>query len=336
MKTLDILGAPGSPYTRKMLSVLRYRRIGYRLRIGSHGAQPAHLPDPRVKLLPTIWFHDGEAVEVATDSTPIITRLDAARPGREVRPADPLRRFLDLMIEDYADEWLTKAMFHYRWAHEADARNAGPQLAWWRDTTLSDAEGMRLADALTARQTERLRVVGSSPVTAPTIEGAWSRLIDLLNRRIEAQGFVMGARPGAADFALYGQLTQLGVVEPTPAAMLAVRAPRLRAWIDRMEDLSGLEPADDDWLPDPAALTPLLVEIGRTHAPFLRANAAAAMAGETAFETGIDGRPWTQPVFPYQAKCLAALRAAHAALPGPARAEADALLAGTGCETLFA
>ena len=52
-------------------------------------------------------------------------------------------------------------------------------------------------------------------------------------------------------------------------------------------------------------------------------------------QTTVDGQPWVQQAFPYQAKCLAWLRRDHAALPLAARAQVDAVLAGTGCEALF-
>lgn len=48
----------------------------------------------------------------------------------------------------------------------------------------------------------------------------------------------------------------------------------------------------------------MLGEIGRVYVPFLLANAQAVMTGAKSFETTIDGRAWSQPTFPYQAKCL--------------------------------
>ena len=44
MQTIEILGVPASPYTRKMLALLRYRRIPYRVLWGSHIAPTGRLP----------------------------------------------------------------------------------------------------------------------------------------------------------------------------------------------------------------------------------------------------------------------------------------------------
>ena len=51
-------GAPGSPYTRKMLAYLRYRHIRYELLIGDQ-ASAMGLPEPRVSLLPTFYLPDS-------------------------------------------------------------------------------------------------------------------------------------------------------------------------------------------------------------------------------------------------------------------------------------
>ncbi|MFX4450828.1 glutathione S-transferase N-terminal domain-containing protein, partial [Acinetobacter baumannii] len=52
---ITLTGAPGSPYTRKMLAILRYRHIPYRF-VLSRSAAAADLPRPKVQLLPTFYF----------------------------------------------------------------------------------------------------------------------------------------------------------------------------------------------------------------------------------------------------------------------------------------
>jgi glutathione S-transferase len=336
---LHVLGAAGSPYTRKVIAALRYRHIPYALHWGSHRSPMPGFPEAKVKLLPTVYFPQAEGgYEAQVDSTPILARLERDYKGRGLVPTDPVMAFLDHLIEDFADEWLTKAMFHYRWARQADIAHAGPQLVFWHDTTTSDADAKAASDFISKRQIDRLYVVGSNEVTAATIEQSYERLVGVLEALIQPAGFVMGARPGTSDFGLYGQLTQLGVVDPTPAAHCAEHAPRLRAWIDRMEDLSGLEPKETDWLSRDdasACLAPLLAEIGRVYVPFLCANAQAAQAGEASFETIIDGRAWTQPTFAYQAKCLVWLKDHAKSLSASDGAACRDILAGTGCEALI-
>jgi hypothetical protein len=169
------------------------------------------------------------------------------------------------------------------------------------------------------------------------IEESYRRLLRLLDARLTVSRFVLGARPAASDFGLYGQLTQLAGFDPTSRAIAVETAPRVVAWIDLVEDLSGLEPRNEDWLERDAlaaAVRPLLEEVGRTYAPFLVANAVALERGAESVECAIDARPWTQRPFPYQRKCLHALRAAYAALAVADRGAVDELLSGTGCEAL--
>jgi hypothetical protein len=53
-------------------------------------------------------------------------------------------------------------------------------------------------------------------------------------------------------------------------------------------------------------------------------------------ECEVDGQPWVQESFVYQAKCLGWLRKAYSELDETARGRVDRLLLGTGCEPLFA
>jgi glutathione S-transferase len=328
-------GVPGSPYTRKMLALLRYRRIPYRL---IHGNNPPGLPRPKVSLLPTFYFADAHgALQAVTDSSPILRRLEAAHSERRVRPADPALAFLDSLLEDYGDEWLTKAMFHYRWAYPADVKRAADVLPAYRASQAPDADLAAAGKMFAERQIPRLRYVGSNATTGPVIEASYVRFLDALNAHLREHRFLLGARPGGGDFAVYGQLTQLALFDPTPMALTALRAPRITAWVGLVEDLTGLEPADADWFDVaalPATLKAILTEVGRVYPPLLLANAKAVAAGAEQVETEIDGQPWVQQPFPYQAKCLAWLREEYAALDQGARSRVDAALAGTGCEAL--
>jgi glutathione S-transferase len=336
---LRIVGIHGSPYSRKLLAALRYRRIPYSW-IVTDSVEHEGLPKPRVVLLPQLIVEDAEGLEVAvTDSTPILRDLDRRYPERRVRPTDPVIAMLDAMLEDWGDEWLTKPMFHYRWAFEDDIRRASEILPRWSRPERDD-ETVRMGGGMFAqRQIGRLGVVGSNPVTAPVIEASYRRALDLLSAHLLGHRFLMGGRPGASDFGVYGQLTQLAGFDPTPTAIAYETAPRVVAWVNTVEDLSGLEPKESDWLTRdavPDSVRALLAEVGRVYAPFLLANAKAIASGAETVECTIDGKPWTQKPFPYQAKCLGFLRDEFAALAASDRSDAGRLLDGTGCEILFA
>jgi glutathione S-transferase len=335
---ITLSGVPGSPYTRKMLAVLRYRRIPYRLILASH--RPADFPQPKVSLLPTFYFPDENGdMQAVTDSTPIIRRLERMFSERSVRPKDPALALIDALLEDYGDEWLTKAMFHYRWHYDADIARAAAILPAWHRPQTSDAELSAAGEQISGRQIPRLRYVGSNEKTWDLIEASYVRFLDAMEAHLREHPFLLGARPGAGDFGCFGQLTQLACFDPTPMALTLQRAPRVYAWTTGMEDKSGVEPKDSDWF-DPAALPPalkaILTEVGRVYAPLLLANARAVREGAAEVSAQIDGKTWVQQPFAYQTKCLQWLREEYAALDASSRAVTDAALAGTGCEAIFA
>jgi hypothetical protein len=192
------------------------------------------------------------------------------------------------------------------------------------------------------RQIDRLSgiVTGDLEVCGPIIEASYERLLAILRDHLAQSLYVLGQRPGAGDFGLFGQLTQLVGVEPTSMALARATAPRVMGWVDGVEDLSGLEvDADSGWVSRDEvgeSLRALLAEIGRTYAPFMLANARAVDAGHAETHCEIDGRKYWQKSFSYQRKCLGWLREAEAALTSDDRRCLAGLLADTGCEALFA
>ncbi|MEZ5573205.1 MAG: glutathione S-transferase C-terminal domain-containing protein [Halioglobus sp.] len=341
LKPLKLIGGTGSPYTRKMVALLRYRRIPYSIIWGDPAAtlDALGIEKPRPIFHPTFLFESEDgAVHPACDSSPIIRRLETIYRPRSVIPTDPALAFIDYLIEDFGDEWCTKYMFHYRWYPKSDADNAGTLLPLGMDICIPDELHQTFKQVFTERQVGRLYVVGSNDSTAPIIDASYRRYLAAMQAHLAQLPFMLGQRPGAGDFAMFGQLTQLVGFDPTPRAIAHEVSPRTVAWVDRMEDQCGLEPQDNDWIAleeIPDSLQGLLSEIGRVYVPALLANAKSVAAAEKSWEAMIDGVLWTQQTFPYQAKCLRWINEQYQALNSADRARVDRVLAGTGCEAML-
>ena len=184
----------------------------------------------------------------------------------------------------------------------------------------------------------RLYVVGSDETTAPIIDASYRRFLAAMEAHLSQQPYMLGHRPGASDFALYGQLTQLVGFDPTPRAIAHQTSLRTVAWVDQMADLSGLEVQEAGWTSleqQPESLRGLLAELGRMYVPALLANARALQAGEKNWQVEFDGALWSQQTFPYQVKCLNWIKQRYAKLSAEDRQRVDLALDGSGCEALF-
>lgn len=317
-------GALGSPFSMKMRAVLRHRRIPHLWEGGMSGFASAQTM--KAKVIPVLVFPDGR---LENDSTHLIALLEAAHDQRSLTPDDPAVAFLSLLIEDMADEWFSKAMYAYRWARPVDQEQCCRWLAFdvlqggGPDTIVQMGAGFR------DRQIDRMQRVGCGPDARPAIEASAARIMAALDRHVAQTAYLFGSRPSAADFALYGQLTQLAS-DPTPQALIREAYPWLYRWLLRMDDLSG--EADGEWSDalDTPTVTALLAECGSRHLPLLVANADAVATGQPRFVQDMDGVAVAQDVNRYAVKCLANLRAAWSALPETARQRLTSLLSTAG------
>ena len=364
---IKVFGNVGSPYTQKILSLLRYKNIPYTVSWGDvvQNLSFLDIQPPKPVLLPTIVLKDKNGSDICkTDTTPIIRYLEDIYKDKSVIPNSSVLRFLNYLLEDFADEWTTKYMFHYRWYFDEDAENAKKMLVLQHKIDIDDESMNQFSDVIADRQINRLWVVGSNNDTANLIDQSYKRYLLLMENHLKYLPFMFGQRPSSSDFGLYGQLTQLVGFDPTPRNIAYKNSPRTVSWVNIMSDLSGLHDSggigeffgvkgnksdnksklnyfddndygwiDIDNIPD--SLIQIFNEVGKVYIPCLIANAKAYENGDEVWETTIDGSIWKQKTFPYQVKCLNWIKDEFNKLSANDKKTTLDLISGSGCEDIL-
>lgn len=297
-----LYGAELSPYSVKVRSYLRYKGLEFDWLPRTNARQEEFQRFAKLPLIPVLVDANDNAMQ---DSTPILESLEARYAEPSATPQEPSLAFLSALIEDYADEWLNKAMFHYRWTYPDDQASAAKRIT---DMIFDGAEKPEgIEDAVRTRMVGRLYHVGSSPETAALIEGSFTRLIGHLEGVLKARPYLFGARPSVADFGLAGQLAQL-LSDPTPGALLRAEAPNVVAWIARMERpaAEGAFAAFADVRDDFVAL--LREEIAGAYLTWAAANAQAVRDDAAGVSVEIAGATFTQKPQRYAAKAFGELQ----------------------------
>ncbi len=201
-----LIGTNGSPYSMKMRSILRYRRLSFDWILRT--TRNSHLVDHiKPALIPILLLPEDGSAHI--DSTPLAYLLEERHPNaRSIIPADPAHAFLSHLIEDMADEWLTKAMFHYRWMYETDIQYAMHWIIDDRAPDADDAERARQMTEFSARQIGRMPLVGCTEANRPVIEKTYHRILGILEGQVHQHRYLFGSRPALAATNARGQAAE--------------------------------------------------------------------------------------------------------------------------------
>ena len=242
------------------------------------------------------------------------------------------------LLEDLADEWAVKPLFLYRWWDAEDqayvSRWAGEE---WSTSDAAPGSAEEV-EQFRRRQISRMPILGATADNKPLLEESYHRILAAFEPHVGMTKYLFGSRPSLADFAWFGQLSELAT-DPTPMRIMRQRAPFTDHWVRRLDDASGVNGV---WYPREQALSgmseALLGIAGELYLPFLVANAQAFAKGMERLEINVWGLPYALvPVqVPGQMSRLAARQICRARRGASNRAEArpgaDGLLEAPGRE----
>lgn len=298
-----VIGAEESPYSVKVRAYLRYKQLPHQW-LSRADVPELYQRHARLPLIPLVVTPDDQALQ---DSSPIIKTIEARHPEPSIYPSDRVCRFISSLLEEFADEWGNKWMFHYRWAREADQLACSRRLAELMAPGQDEQTLAAAARTIRERMVDRVWFVGSSAAIAQQIEDSFKDTLALLEPHFAKREYLFGRQPAFADFALWGQLYNTHR-DPTPRNIIEHQAPNTLAWIKRMASPESYGDFES-WSTLSATLKPLLIDqVAGLFLPWSVANERAIKQQTESFTVTLRSGDWTQKPQKYHARSLQALQ----------------------------
>jgi glutathione S-transferase len=297
-----LFGAELSAFSQKVRSFLRYKGLEHTWIERTVGTNAAFAQVARLPLTPVLVEADGRALQ---DSTLILEKIEAAHPQPPSLPDSAALVFAAQVLEDYADEWVNKIVFHARWGKDEDLEESAAQAV---RAIYPDGDAPEGAVAtLGARMAAKRPVIGATADNAAALEASAVNLLDVLEAQLGQHAFLLGGAPSVGDFALAAQLSQLTMTR-SGGDLMRARAPRVLAWVQTM----AAPTAVGGFLTFEQArgfLERLLgTECAGAHLAWMAANAAALASGERSLSIWVHGHPYGQGTQKYAGKAFQELR----------------------------
>lgn len=279
-----LFGAETSAFSTKLRSYLRYKGVEHEWLPRTVETEDAYGQAARFATLPVLVTPSGYAVH---DSTPTIEALEVDQPTPEIIPDDPACAFLAVVLEDFADLWLSKAVTHYRWGRKKDQKAAATRAVDEYYTTDAPDNRKDLEKQSIERMTSQMVSVGLDKEMGGVVEKSFKRFVKLLNAHLEKHLYIFGGRPSIADFGIAAQMSQL-LKDPTPRKIIEKDGKFIMAWCEFMDDPKPGGPFDP--LEDVAdTLAPLFKkDISIAFLPWAAANLEAVLSRKDVVEATLN------------------------------------------------
>lgn len=334
-----LIGTQASQFTGKARSYLRWKGVDF----AERAATPELYRDiiePRIgyPVIPILLTPNGGAIQ---DTREIIDHVEREEGGPALQPSGAVQKLAGLLIELYADEWLSIAAAHYRWTYNEQwsvaelGRTASPEA--------TTQEQLGIGRILADRSREMAGKLGASEETGSGVEAHYEGFLADFSAHLRKLPYLFGQRPGIADFALFGPLYGPLYRDPASGELMRKQAPVVAEWVERVnrrdpdagEFLSGdevpetLQPILKRQMMEQA---PDLAESVRVFGEWCAVQPQGARVPRTlgTHEFTIGGREGERSVF---ASALWRLQRAvdhYQSLTGSERSRADALLDAVG------
>jgi glutathione S-transferase len=228
-------GGPASAFSARVRSYLIKRGIEYQEIFSNHPRFNAEiLPAIGYFVVPVMELEDGTLIQ---DSKDVIAHFEKAYPDDPLTPETPVLKALDGLLSFFCTETFFAPGMHYRWNYMDRQKDYvlaifGNFMSAVRDKEQQAAEVAPAMEYFSGF----LPDLGVRPETVETIEESYEVWLKVLDAHLFQHPYIMGGRPGLADFGgmtwLYAHIAR----DPYSSDMMKRVAPHVFRWTERMHN----------------------------------------------------------------------------------------------------
>jgi len=254
-KTHDVpimWGGPASAFSAKVRSYLIKRGVKYQ-EIFSN--QPRFsdeiMPAIGYFVVPVMELEDGTLIQ---DSKDVIAHFEKAYPDDRLTPETPVLKALDGLLGFFCTETFFAPGMHYRWNYMDRQRDYvlaifGNFMSAVRDKEQQAAEVAPAMEYFSGF----LPDLGVRPETLETIEESFEAWLKVLDAHLFQHPYIMGGRPGLADFGAMTWLYAHIARDPYSSDLMKRISPHVFRWTERMHNQGIIDGEFPDVAPEYAA-----------------------------------------------------------------------------------